>query len=82
MQSPRIDFTFESIHTEFFHEGASNSGYPFIEVLWFDRGQEVKDLVADIITRKLNSLLLAEQNIAVVFTAIDPANYYDNGQHY
>jgi phenylpyruvate tautomerase PptA (4-oxalocrotonate tautomerase family) len=82
MQSPRIDFTFESIHTEFFHEGSSNSGYPFIEVLWFDRGQEVKDHVARVITQKLNSLLLAEQNIAVIFTAINPVDYYDNGQHY
>jgi phenylpyruvate tautomerase PptA (4-oxalocrotonate tautomerase family) len=82
MKSPRIDFTFELIKTDFFHEGKADVGYPFVEVLWFDRGQETKDVVAKCITDHLSGLLSTTQNIAVIFTALEPTNYYDNGQHY
>lgn len=82
MKSPRIDFTFESIKTDFFHEGIADVGYPFVEILWFDRGQETKDLVAKTVTQHLSGLLPVKQNIAVIFTALEPANYYDNGEHY
>ena len=82
MESPRIDFTFELINTVFFHEGTSDVGYPFVEVLWFNRGQETKDFVAKVITDRLSGLLPTKQNIAVIFTALEPSNYFDNGQHY
>lgn len=82
MKSPRIDFTFESIKTDFFHEGIADVGYPFVEILWFDRGQETKNLVAKTVTQHLSGLLPVKQNIAVIFTALEPANYYDNGEHY
>jgi phenylpyruvate tautomerase PptA (4-oxalocrotonate tautomerase family) len=82
MKSPREDFTFEYIYTTFYHEGEVSPAYPFVEVLWFDRGQEVKDQVAQIITEQVRDVFEAPVDVAVIFTALDPANYYDNAQHY
>lgn len=82
MKSPRADFTFEYIHTDFYHEGAANSAYPFVEVLWFDRGQNVKDKVAEIVTKRIKDDVGLEVDVAVIFTALKPDNYYDNAEHY
>jgi hypothetical protein len=53
-----------------------------VEVLWFDRGQEVKDKVAVVITEQIRSALGKELDVAVIFIALEPASYYDNGSHY
>ncbi|QXO17943.1 MULTISPECIES: DUF1904 domain-containing protein [Vibrio] len=82
MQSPRADFTFEYIYTTFFFEEEVSPAYPFVEVLWFDRGQEKQDKVAEIITRQVRDVIGEELNVAVIFTALKPEQYYDNGQHY
>lgn len=82
MNSPRQDFTFEYIYTTFFFEGVVAPAYPFVEVLWFDRGQETQDKVAKILTEQLKAIVGAETNIAIIFTALDPKGYYDNAEHY
>lgn len=82
MDSPREDFTFEYIYTTFFQEGEVTPAYPFVEVLWFDRGQQVKDSVARIITSHLRAILGEDVDVAVVFTPLEGSNYYDNGEHY
>ncbi|MBL4297408.1 DUF1904 domain-containing protein [Vibrio fluvialis] len=82
MKSPRGDFTFEYIYTTFFFEGEVSPAYPFVEVLWFDRGQEIQDQVAAIITRQVREVLGEDVNVAVIFTALKPNEYYDNGEHY
>ncbi len=82
MKSPREDFTFEYIHTEFYHEGKATAAYPFVEVLWFDRGQDIQDQVANTITERVRQVLNQDVNIAVIFHALSPNQYYDNGQHY
>lgn len=82
MQSPRADFTFESVHTTFFHEGCASDAYPLVELLWFDRGQEIQDKVAMIVTNRLKELVGASINVAVIFTALKPSQYYDNAVHY
>ncbi|OAN18757.1 hypothetical protein A3K86_07810 [Photobacterium jeanii] len=83
MDCPREDFTIEHISSTFMFDGAVSKAYPFVEVLWFDRGQEVKDEVA----KKLTALVRKavnndEQDVAVIFSALTPASYYDNGEHY
>ncbi|AXY01840.1 DUF1904 domain-containing protein [Vibrio alfacsensis] len=82
MKSPREDFTFEYIYSTFFSEGEVSGAYPFVEVLWFDRGQETQDKVAKIITNQVRSVVGEDINVAVIFTALSPNGYYDNGEHY
>lgn len=82
MACPREDFTFEYIYTTFFHEEEVSSAYPFVEVLWFDRGQETKDAVAKIITHQVRGIIGEDVDVAVIFTALEASSYYDNGQHY
>ncbi|WP_087019494.1 DUF1904 domain-containing protein [Thaumasiovibrio subtropicus] len=81
MDCPREDFTIELVATQFFAEGEKTQAYPFVEVLWFDRGQETQDQVAKIITDLIKSQYACD-DLAVIFTALTPATYYDNGEHY
>ncbi|TOF06759.1 pseudouridine synthase [Vibrio parahaemolyticus] len=82
MNSPREDFTFEYIYTTFFSEGEVSPAYPFIEVLWFDRGQETQDKVAKVITQQVRGVVGEDIDVAVIFSALSPNAYYDNGEHY
>ncbi|TVY09102.1 DUF1904 family protein [Paenibacillus cremeus] len=60
--------------------GAFVSTYPFIEVAWFDRGQETRDKFAQAITKHVLSLGIPEVEIA--FKAYLPECYYANGEHF
>ncbi|EGQ9700624.1 DUF1904 domain-containing protein [Vibrio parahaemolyticus] len=82
MNSPREDFTFEYIYTTFFNEGEVSPAYPFVEVLWFDRGQETQDKVAKVITQQVRGVVGEDIDVAVIFSALSPNAYYDNGEHY
>ncbi|MCG7585285.1 DUF1904 domain-containing protein [Photobacterium sp. OFAV2-7] len=83
MDCPREDFTLEHISTTFIFDGEVSFAYPFVEVLWFDRGQEIQDQVAQHITEAVrNALEEPERDVAVIFTALTPTAYYDNGKHY
>ncbi|MCG9598883.1 DUF1904 domain-containing protein [Vibrio sp. Isolate25] len=82
MDCPREDFTFEYIYTTFYHEGEVSQAYPFVEVLWFDRGQQTQDTVAAIITQQVRGIIGEDVDVAVIFTALDAKSYYDNGEHY
>ncbi|UXI01877.1 DUF1904 domain-containing protein [Photobacterium sp. TY1-4] len=83
MACPREDFTVEHVSTTFIFDGEVSDAYPFVEVLWFDRGQEVQDQVAEVITRQVREELEdTELDVAVIFTPLSPAAYYDNGTHY
>lgn len=81
MDCPREDFTFEYIYSTFFHEGEVSAAYPFVEVLWFDRGQETQDAVAKIITSQVRGIIGEDVDVAVIFTALNAQGYYDNGSH-
>lgn len=82
IDSPREDFTFEYIYTTFFSEGEVSTAYPFVEVLWFDRGQQVQDKVAEAITQQVRGIVGEDIDVAVIFTVLSPKAYYDNGEHY
>ncbi|ABU70012.1 MULTISPECIES: DUF1904 domain-containing protein [Vibrio] len=82
MDCPREDFTFEYIYTTFFSEGEVSSAYPFVEVLWFDRGQDTQDEVAKAITKQVRGIVGEDIDVAVIFSALSPKGYYDNGEHY
>lgn len=83
MKCPREDFTLEHIPASFIFDGEVSDAYPFVEVFWFDRGQEIQDLVAETITAVVRKAVAdANQDVAVIFTALTPSAYYDNGKHY
>ncbi|NLS14244.1 DUF1904 domain-containing protein [Vibrio sp. SM6] len=82
MNSPREDFTFEYIPSTFFFDDAISAAYPFVEILWFDRGQSTQDHVAKTVTAQVRDALGADVNVAVIFTALVPSAYYDNAVHY
>ena len=55
--------------------------YPFVEVAWFDRGQEVQDMVAKIITDNIRENLNVE-SMDLAFTVFEKEKYYENGEHF
>ena len=69
-----------------FCEGKALTDTVTIFVEWFDRGQEVKDAVAKILTDGVNRLKRKEteklETVTVIFVAFDPMNYYENGTHF
>jgi hypothetical protein len=74
------NFTLEIIQSIFVFNQAEVAGFPFIEVKWFDRGQEVQDQFAKIITKHIHSLDIPEVEIA--FTVFLESAYYLNGNNF
>lgn len=81
MNTDADNFTFESVATDFFSNGQATSSYPFVEVLWFERTQEVQNLSATVITDHVKKLTAA-QDVVVVFIALNKKAYYENGKHF
>lgn len=75
------NFTVEHIPSQFFANGRTDGGYPFIEVLWFDRPGEVKQKTAEHLTTRVKQLLPAA-DVAVIFRHIDKTDYFENGRHF
>ena len=80
--SPKEHFTLEFIPAEFVQQGHVVNGYPFVEVLWFERPLEVQDKVAAAITEALRARVGEGLDIGVVFTRLEGRNYYENGNHF
>ncbi|KZL89936.1 DUF1904 domain-containing protein [Clostridium magnum] len=77
---PRDYFTIECISSTFIKNGKVDEGYPFIEVVWFDRGQQIQDNVAKSITNLIHNL--GYKNVDVFFTVLKENLYYENGDHF
>lgn len=76
----RSHFTLALDEAFFVFDGEEATPDPFIEVAWFDRGQEVKDKVARLLTQGIQNLGYPE--VSVWFVHLDKSSYYDNGAHY
>lgn len=77
---PKEYLTIEHIHSTFIADGKVTEGYPFVEVLWFDRGQEVQDQTALAITKLVHSV--GYPNVDIIFNAVAESDYYENGEHF
>jgi hypothetical protein len=77
---PRSYFTIECMDSVFIMDNNEVSGYPFVEVYWFDRGQDIKDEAAKIITKYVR--LSGYENIDVIFFNLSKNDYYENGEHF
>lgn len=72
------NFTFECLNTTVVFGGDISAPYSFIQVGWFERGDEVRDRFAEAVTRKVKSLGVAE--VEVVFIAYEEKAYYIDGK--
>lgn len=80
IQCPREYFSIEIVQSSFIMDEKFVEGLPFVEVMWFDRWQEVQDNAAKIITKYINSI--GYINVDVVFHALEKSRYYENGEHF
>ena len=80
LASPRADFTLELVQSTFIDNGNIREGYPFVEVLWFDRGLEKQDATAKLITDFVHEL--GYSSVDIWFTQLQHRNYYENGSHF
>ncbi|XGC81580.1 DUF1904 domain-containing protein [Bdellovibrio bacteriovorus] len=75
------NFTFEAVSSQFFAGGKESASYPFVEVLWFSRPQEVQDRCASYICDTVKDLT-NEPDVVVVFVELEKTAYYENGKHF
>lgn len=81
VQTSADNFTFELISTQFFEAGTDIRSYPFVEVLWFPRTQELKQKTADFLTEQIKKAEGAV-DVCVVFTEIQKDDYFENGKSF
>jgi phenylpyruvate tautomerase PptA (4-oxalocrotonate tautomerase family) len=74
------NFTIECLHTTGVFGGKVVDSFPFIEVAWFERGQQTRDRFAQAVTRHVLSLDIPE--VEVAFKAYEKKGYYANGEHF
>lgn len=78
---PRDYFEIECISSVKVTNGIIEQPYPFVEVAWFDRGQQLQDEVAKTITQVLREGLDIE-SMDLAFRVFEKEKYYENGEHF
>ncbi|MGG1550765.1 MULTISPECIES: DUF1904 family protein [Paenibacillus] len=72
------NFMLECLPTVSIYGGTVCETYPFVEVGWFERGQDVRDAYAGVLTKHILSLGIPEVEIA--FKVYREDSYYWNGK--
>lgn len=80
LECPRDYFTLELKRSTFIKDGEICNGYPIVDVSWFDRGQEIQDKAASIITKHIREL--GYDTVDVIFHVLEEKLYYENGVHF
>lgn len=80
LNCPREYFTIELMPTTLIKDGEVVAPYAFVEIGWFDRGQQVQDMVAGIITKHI--LETGHDSVDIMFTTFKESSYYENGMHF
>jgi hypothetical protein len=80
LKCPRNYFTIESINSTFIMDGEIAMNYPVVEIDWFDRGQEIQDKVAKIVTNYIHKA--GYESVDIIFTVLQEKKYYENGEHF
>jgi Domain of unknown function (DUF1904) len=80
IQCPRDYFSLAVDQSVYVFDGEIVEGPAMVEVAWFDRGQEVQDKAAKIITKYVNSA--GYSNVDVIFLSLEETKYYENGEHF
>ncbi|PLR83560.1 DUF1904 domain-containing protein [Bacillus canaveralius] len=74
------NFTLEIVKSTFVFDENEVQGYPFIEVKWFERSQDIQDQFAHLVTKHVLSLGIPE--VEVAFAAFLESSYYLNGKSF
>jgi len=78
--APRDYFTLEINANDFVFDKEIVIINPVVQVLWFDRGQAVKDEMASVIDQSLRNK--GYEHIEIVFEDLGKESYYENAVHY
>lgn len=81
IKCPRDYFEIECLNVVSVTSGSITAPYPFVEIGWFDRGLEVQDTVAKIITDTLKDQLGVNE-VDLAFKVFEKRSYYENGNHF
>jgi len=77
----RTWFTLEHIESEYIFDGEITYGCTFAEVFWFERGEVIKTLTAQCLTKILKKIN-NNNDVTILFFALTGDNYYENGEHF
>ncbi|MGR0279392.1 DUF1904 family protein [Marinomonas dokdonensis] len=80
--TPNSHFTLEYQASTYLVMGGASPAYPFFEMLWFDRGPEIKLKVVQAVEDLVRPLTDVGKDITVVFRDIKGQDYYENGEHF
>lgn len=81
LECPRNYFSIECQNATYVIDGEiSEEGYPIVEIWWFDRGQEVQDKAAKIVTDYVHKAGYAD--VDIIFIQLAEKDYYENGEHF
>lgn len=72
------NFLLECVHTTSIFDGKIVKSFPFIEVAWFERGQDVRDRFAQAVTSHVQSLGI--EMVEIAFRTYREDSYYLNGE--
>ncbi|MEK3884482.1 DUF1904 family protein [Paenibacillus sp. PL2-23] len=73
------NFTMSCVHTsDVFGAGPQDPVFAFVEIGWFERGQDIRNQCAEAVTKTV--LGLGVQEVEVVFQAYREDSYYINGK--
>ena len=75
---PREYFTLEVAESTFIVDGEMVSKDPFVQINWFDRGQEVQDKTAAAITEHICNA--GYGNVEMFFIVLERNKYYEKGK--
>jgi hypothetical protein len=77
---PREYFTVEVGNTIFISDEGEHPPCLFVQVNWFERGQEVQDRVARAIDKHIRQQ--GYEQVEIYFMVLQENKYYENGEHY
>lgn len=80
LKCPRNYFTIECMNSTFIRVQETAMEYPIVEIAWFDRGQEIQDNVAKIVTNYIHKV--GYKSVDIIFTILEEKKYYENGEHF
>lgn len=78
--APRNVFTLECVESAFVYDGEIVKPAPVIEVNWIERGQIVKDQVANAIDQAVRAK--GYEHVEIIFTELKKGDYYINAKVY
>ena len=74
--------TMERVESSWIRNGEPEAGFPFVELHWFERPQEMQDAAARLITLHLKQVLGEQTYVVVQVIPLVKSAYYSNGEHY